>query len=286
MLYSNVEFSVSEDLASQTMMVPASAVTIDDLADGIEAYPFAEEWFVGVKNMTQQVAPDAALFRIDSDGHSPSAFSWYLRFPVPPDDDKFYDVMRYAKPFRWVGPRPSKVGSAVKLPGPRGLGLRVRSNGAINSAIYYRITDGPASNPTAAIERLLNACGLPARLAEVIVGDLGFACMGELSVIGVDQGSDARVGALKFNLEDVPTRQATQFLTSKGSPKSARDRVETMATALRARTISYLGLKYTQDGFAGWRAYFSCEPARVTSIRSVKVLVGGSVSGKSRIPQY
>jgi hypothetical protein len=285
-LFLNVEFSISEDVRSQTLMVPADAASLRDMESWIETYPFADEWFVAVRNLTREVAPDAALFRIDLQATAVSTFSWYLRFPTPPGDETFAEAMQYARPFRWHGPSPASIASSMNLPGPRGLGLRVHADGRSNSALYYRAENVSPGKALVALEHLVIACGLNASVAAEAGADLKLISAAELSVVGIDQGSAEQAGALKFNLGDVPVATATGWLARKGAAPCVCERVQRAATVLKARTLSYLGLKYNQRGFAGWRAYFSCEPARGASLRSINMVGSGSMRGKTRLPQY
>lgn len=284
--YASVEYSLSQDRESETTMTPVTPTTLDHLAGHLEHFPFAEEWFIAVRNLTQQVSPDAALLRVDWRRAVPSAFSWYLRFPQPPRDDVFVEAMKHAWPFHWEGPPPGKMAAALALPGPRGLALRARADGGMNSALYFRTSGVPAAEAALRLDPLVEACGLPGQLAGTMREDLQGTPGAEISVVGVDQGSQERVGTLKVNLEDVSIIQASRFLRRKGAPGLTIDRLQQLAASLRTRALSYLGLKYGPDGFLGWRAYFSCEPARAARVGATRFLTGRSVSGKPRMPQY
>ncbi len=286
--WANVEFSVGDALGSHSTMVPASTALLGDLAEWVAAYPFTEAWFVAVQRLTAQVAPDAALFRIDWVGADPDALTWYLRFPEPPDQAMFQGAMLHARPWRWIGPDPGGVAGALGLPGPRGVALRVDSTGRARTAIYYRIWSTVGGPAQPAPGRLFDACGLSAGIAEQVAADLGvLGTSGEVEVIGLDQGEEEEtVGALKLDPGDVPVPVALGLLASKGVSGGARSRVERLATSLRARALSYLGLKYTAAGFAGWRAYFSSEPARLPRAGTVSIAARAPGADRSRLPQY
>ena len=102
--WSSVEFSVSDATDAYSTMVPASAELFDDLRDRLGTLPFADAWLVAVERLMAHLAPDAALFRIDWQRAQPVAFTWYVRFPGPPDDDRFDGIMAYAQPWSWSGP--------------------------------------------------------------------------------------------------------------------------------------------------------------------------------------
>jgi len=105
-------------------------------------------------------------------------------------------------------------------------------------------------------------------------------------VIGMDQGSSAAcVGAIKVDPADVSVVMALRFLASKCVSPDARLRVESLASALRARKLSYLGLKYTAAGFAGWRAYFSSAPAHFGRTRIAPMASRTLLEEKPRFSQ-
>jgi hypothetical protein len=168
------------------------------------------------------------------------------------------------------------------------MALRVDSFGNRHSAIYYRIPTHQVGNAQPTGPRLLEASGLPAEQAHLIREDLNLLGSDtEVAVIGMDQGSSAAcVGAIKVDPADVSVAMALRFLATKCVSPDARSRVESLASALRARKLSYLGLKYTAAGFAGWRAYFSSEPAHFGRTRIASVVSRTPLEGKPRFSQY
>ncbi len=262
--WSSVEFSVSDRMNCWSTMIPATSAVLKDLDRWTDTLRFSEMWLMAVRRAALHIAPDAALFRIDWTGESPSALTWYLRFPQPPNDAQFNTAMRHAHPFEWVGPTPTVIAQALGLTGPRGMALRVASSGNRHTAIYYRIRNLVSGNAQPTDARLMEACGLPASQSELIRDDLQLlGSFSEVAVIGMDKGSSAlSVEAVKIDVRDVPVVVALRFFAAKHASLEAQARVELLASSLYARHLSYLGLKYTKDGFGEWRAYFSSVPAR------------------------
>jgi hypothetical protein len=269
-------------------MVPGSAALLEELADWVRRYPFSERWYVAAQRLTAQISPDAMLFRIDWNGESPVALTWYSRFPRPPDEATFQGSMEHAAPWRWVGPDPCQIAKALGLPGPRGVALRVDEAGNGHTAVYFRVQCGfGAGNPLLPAP-LLGACGLPGAIGEEVAADLTLlGATGDVEVVGVDQGEGIEtVGALKVDPAGVPLSGALRLLAAKGARPDAQSRLTRLATSLRARSLSYMGLKYASAGFAGWRAYFSTEPARLTCAGSVRIASRIPAGNRPRLPDY
>jgi hypothetical protein len=286
-VYRSVEFSVSDDLRSHSTLVPAGEDLLRDVEQWAGAYAFCDVWLVAVRRLTAGLRPDAALFRIDWTDDVPTAFTWYFRFPAPPGDQEFHAVLRSARPLGWIGPGPQAVATALGVPGPRGVALRVDASGKARSAVYYRVDGSSFREPRAVLPRLLEACGLPGERAEEIERDVAaLRPRAGVEVVGIDEGIDAgAVGAVKLDPADVPVTPALRWLASRGATDAVRGRVESMAASLHARTLSYVGLKYAAAGFAGWRAYYSSEPARARAAGSIAV-TDRLRTDKSRMPQY
>jgi hypothetical protein len=287
-LYHNAEFSVGDDLGSYGVMVPADGQILSEVAEWVAKCPYADDWFVAVRRLTDQVAPDAALFRADTSGHAVMALTWYLRFPRQPAGDEFRLAMRFARPWRWRGPDLAPVADALNVAGPRGVALRVDARGRTNTAVYFRVAEGWAGSSPANAAKLLTASGLTAHHAECVAQDVAATCPnGTVGVVGIEEGvGDSAAAALKLDPEGVPLPAALELLDRKCVAPAARRRVQYFATGLRARTLSYLGMKYTSQGFAGWRAYFSCEPVRSARAAAVQVALAAAPCGRVRLPQY
>lgn len=206
----------------------------------------------------------------------------YFNFPAPPNDAAFARIVEHARPYRWSGPSPAAVAAVLELPGPSGIALRAMANGDGQLAVYYRMTAIERRMDQSLLSELAVVAGTGAA-ASLIANDVLLARPCELSVVGLD-GDPA--GALKFDLIDVPLRTARQLLFSRAASGAAWSRLLAMCTALRAERLTYLGMKYSEAGFAGWRAYLSNEPRRQPRAAVPRMTVDVPIEEGSRTPHY
>ncbi len=207
------------------------------------------------------------LFRVDWQRGMASKVTAYCRFPAEPDDDAFDRAIARIGPTSWHGPRPGAIAAAVGLPGPRGIGFEVDVEGRPELSVYFRVPAETRVLPSETAERLLTASGLAATLAPELEADLRHLYIGgTVGVLGVDNGTDGSTAALKFNPPNVALETAVEFLAGKGASRSRLDEIAGIARSLRARWVSYLGVRYGPLGFTGWRVYLSVAPQRFPGV--------------------
>jgi len=102
--------------------------------------------------------------------------------------------------------------------------------------------------------------------------------------LGSQQGMTA--AALKFNPPNVPLESCVRFLNDHGADP---DRLQTLvhyARALRARWASYLGIRYSDQGFSGWRLYLSVAPQRFPCVSAPRWTVEAEAIPNLVLPHY
>ena len=286
-LSSQMEYSIDEAEGRHGTMVPGKEGFPTRVQRLAAVLPFAAEWAWGFRRFAEHVRPDAYLLRVDWSGGEALAVTSYCRFPFEPRDDAFSDAIARARPMRWSGPSPRAVGEVLGVAGPRGVAFRVDRAGAVRTALYYRVEADRSRLDPETCRELVRACGLDVDLADLILDDVrSLFPPGPVGVIGIDDGQDGVAGALKLDPANVPLRAASAFLADKGAPSKATGRVLRLAEILRARWLSYLGAKYGPGGFAGWRAYFSHEPARLAPAGSFRIASGRRATPTLRLPHY
>lgn len=255
-----VEYSVGDAPDRMTTMIPLAGDEVSaQLAVLAAALPFGGEWSWAIPRFIRAVRPDAFLLRLDWEGSVARAVTLYCRFPVEPDDAALQAAMRHARPFRWQAPAPSALAGALGVPGPRGIALRASADGSRQTALYFKSALHVGADWDDRLVTLLSACGWNADLAPTIARDLRpLYRPGPLGVVGIDD--TARV--LKFDPAEVPLADALAFLSRRRVAPERLAALRSLAQGLRADSASYVGVQYDASGFAGWRLYFACEPAR------------------------
>jgi hypothetical protein len=232
-----------------------------------ETLPYAAEWAWRLRRFVAAVQPDSYLFRVDWSGAAAIKITAYCRFPQEPDDEAFQRATDQLGSTRWTGPSPGRIAAAIDVAGPRGIGFEVSTDGNPDLSVYFRVPAVVSALSAGATERLIAAAGLPAELAESIDADVRDLYRSvSVGVIGIDNGPDGTSGALKFNPPNVSLEAAMEFLDSKGADPGRLDQITDVARSLRARWISYLGVRYQSTGFAGWRVYLSVAPQRFAGV--------------------
>jgi hypothetical protein len=136
-------------------------------------------------------------------------------------------------------------------------------------------------------EQIFDAVGLSGEGAAHAAADVSLlGASGQLEVIGLDDAGNGAAGALKIDVADVPVPVALRLLAARGAGVANRDRVAALATSLRARSLGYLGLKYSVASFDGWRAYFPSEPVRFPAAASIRMNEHTTSTGRPRAPHY
>jgi hypothetical protein len=141
------------------------------------------------------------------------------------------------------------------------MAVRTDETGTLMLAVYFRSTITTRDLSRQLVHDTVAACGFEESTGEDLSTDLERVFgPGTVGVVGIDPGAEGTVSAMKLNPANVPLERAYAHLRSRGVPVSALHRISTLALALRARVLSYLGLSFGPAGFAGWRAYFSLQP--------------------------
>lgn len=285
--YIGVEYSFDDQSDCCSVMVAGKAGFMDQVQRFAAGLPFVADWAWAMKRFTDYVHPDAYLLRLDHRSEQISAMTLYCRFPIEPDKLAFKQCISMARPLEWSGPSPDLIASSLGLAGPRGIGFRIDTVGNYHSALYYRLTTETTQLDTAMLPELVQACGLPADLATSIAGDIRpFYRSMPVGVIGVDAGSGGVAKALKFDPANVPLRQAFAFLAGKGVSRLRIAELSRIAGTLRAEWLSYLGIKYGPNGFAGWRVYFSVQPSLLSPPLATRLVIERSAIPTLRLPHY
>jgi hypothetical protein len=252
-----------------------------------ETLPYAAEWCWRLRRFVAAVQPDSYLFRVDWSGGAAIKITAYCRFPQEPDDEAFQRATDQLGPTRWTGPSPGRVGAAIDVAGPRGIGFEVSADRNPDLSVYFRVPATVSALPAGATERLIAAARLPAELAPSVEADVRTLYRSaSVGVIGIDNGPDGTSGALKFNPPNVSLEAAMEFLDSKGADPRRLAEISSVARSLRARWISYLGIRYQSTGFAGWRVYLSVAPQRFAAVLRPRLAVEPDAIPTLMLPHY
>ncbi|MEV0115914.1 hypothetical protein AB0H77_22140 [Streptomyces sp. NPDC050844] len=285
--YTGVELSFDEDPHARTAMVAGGPELAAAALEFSTDLPFAALWAWSTARFVSAVGPDAHLFRVDWHGETVRALSLYCRFPKEPDDTEFASALSTAAPVAWTGPPPGVIAQALGVAGPRGLVLRVDGKGHVRVALYYRVPLPASALPPSAVEWLLLSTGLPTSVGDILERDMReLFGHGPVGIVGLDAAPDGGAGALKLNPANVPTAQALRFLAQHGASESRTAELGFIARTLRARWVSYLGVRYNAHGWAGWRIYFSIEPWRLRAPGAPDLVTDRSSLPTRPLPHY
>jgi hypothetical protein len=281
-----VEYSYGDEEQAFTSMAPLGNDLLPKVIELARALPYAGEWGWAIERFSSFVRPDAYLLRLDWDQGEPAAVTLYCRFPEEPDDTQFQAAVKSARPFHWNGPLPSRIAGALGLPGPRGIAFRANRQEVPLTAIYFRSQEHAGPSWMARLAALLAACQYSEELAATIEADLkALYTPGPAGVIGVDDGEGVP-GALKFDPSNVSLASTFAFLRKAGVPAQRIAGLAATALGLRADAATYVGVKYSQLGFAGWRVYFSCEPPYGPTPSQPTIAVERNLRPVRRLPHY
>jgi hypothetical protein len=198
--------------------------------------PAMGEWLWAVDRFIALVRPNAFLFRVDDDGASISALTVYARFPSDPGPEEFASAMQSLRPFRWDGPPIDAVARTLGCVGPRGIGLRVRPDGAGHATIYFRLDATRRQFSTETLSELAELCELPQTAVEELLSDLRpFYSPGEIGVIGLDTRTSTSVTTLKFDPPNVPLALAVACVHKKGASRARTNEIVAIAHGLRCK---------------------------------------------------
>jgi len=292
-----VEYSFGPQPDEHGVMVPGGPGFLSRVQSLAASLPFAGEWITVLGRLIRAIHPDAYLFRTDWSGSDVTAVTAYCRFPAEPDDTALTAVLSQAYPLRWQGPPAGQVARILGLPGPRGLGVGVDYDGRLDLTLYFRVLGSGRALGSEPLSALAEAAGIAAGLVPELSADVSRLYAHALPIIvGLDSGQPdsrqlgnrqgANVGALKFNPPNVPLESCVRFLNDHGADP---DRLRTLvqyARALRARWASYLGIRYSNQGFSGWRMYFSVAPQRFPGVSAARWTTEAEAIPTLVLPHY
>jgi hypothetical protein len=175
-------------------------------------------------------------------------------------------VLSHAYPLRWQGPPAGRIAGILRVPGPRGLGIGADHAGRLDLTLYFRVPGLGQDLKAESLSALGNAAGLAPESIPALRADLGRLYTAGMPIIGLDSAAGSCGPALKFNPANVPLESCMRFLSDRGADPDRLGALVRLAHALRTRWVSYLGIRYSGYGFAGWRMYFSVVPQRFPGI--------------------
>lgn len=258
-----VEYSYDARPHEHGVMVRGGAGFPAQVKSLAASLPFAGDWISVLARLIQAIDPDAYLLRTDWSSSRITAVTAYCRFPAEPDDAGLAAVTSHAWPLIWQGPAAGHVARILGVSGPRGLGVGVDHAGQLDLALYFR---APGLNQDLSAECLTalgNAAGMAPGAIPALRADLErLYTHGMPIIVGLDSAVGSRGPALKFNPPNVPLESFIRFLRDHGTDPHRLRTLVRVAHALRTRWISYLGIRYSDHGFAGWRMYYSVAPQR------------------------
>jgi hypothetical protein len=286
--WSNVEYRFDADRTGHTTMVRGAEGFFPQVEAFASSVEFAGDFMWSVARFVDVVGPDSYLLRADWRGPDCDALSLYCRYRRVPDETGFDSSLALAWPMRWTGPSPHAVATALGVDGPRGLGFRVDDRGRQRVALYFKVDRFVGDFDSDALDRVTAAVGFSSAVAESIRADLrDLFASGPVGVIGVDPGrAEAEAGGLKLNPANISVDQALAFLTAKGADSHRIAEIRDIARALRAASLSYLGIRYDATGFAGWRTYMSVVPRQYRSPGMPQVFAADNPLPTLRLPHY
>jgi hypothetical protein len=286
--WSNVEYSFDADRTRHTTMVRGAEGFFPQVEAFASSVEFAGDFTWSVARFVDAVAPDSYLLRADWRSTECDALSLYCRYRRVPDEASFNSALALAWPMRWTGPAPHVVAAALGVDGPRGLGFRVDDRGRHRVALYFKVDRFVGDFDSASLDHVTAAVGFSSAVAESIRTDLrDLFVSGPVGVIGVDPGgAEGVAGGLKLNPSNISVDRALAFLTAKGADSHRIAEIREIARALRAASLSYLGIRYDASGFAGWRTYMSVVPRQYRSPGMPQVLAADNPLPTLRLPHY
>lgn len=282
-----VEYSFDPRPDEHCVMVSVGPGFLSRLQSLAAVLPFAGEWITVLGRLIRAIHPDAYLFRTDWNGSQVTAVTAYCRFPAEPDDAALAAALSYAYPLSWHGPPAGQVAQILGLPGPRGLGVGVDRAGRLDLALYFRVADSGQALGSEPLTALAKAAGLaPGLIPELTADVTRLYTPGLPIVVGLDSGRGASAATLKFNPPNVPLESAVRFLDDHGADQDRLRALVRHAQALRARWASYLGIRYSRQGFSGWRLYFSVAPQRFPGVSAPRLTAEAEAIPTLVLPHY
>jgi hypothetical protein len=283
----NVEYSIDHRQGVQGITVPLRGDVGTALAGIAAAARLPGTWLSTVQRLIAAMLPNAILLRIDTDGRRIGALTAYLRFPQEPAAPALQALLGATSRLQVRPDTLAALAQALGCPGARGIGIRTSAEGDQRLAVYFRVERDVHGFGAAALQQLAGALGWPDDACAPIARDLrALHPGGSVGVIGVDIADDGDIAALKCDPANVPLARALPFLQQQGAGPERIEACLSLCRALRARTLSYVGVKYDRSGLAGWRLYFSYRPHGAARNGQPALLIDTPGIAALRMPHY
>jgi hypothetical protein len=282
----NVEYSMDARPGSAGVTVPLGADACARLHASAAALGFAGDWAGTAQRIIGAVLPNALLLRMDTSTGQLSALTVYIRFPTDVPAPALAALLANTSRLH-VEPGPlAAAGALLGCAGARGIGLRAGPEG-MRLAVYFKVERDVHAFSRETVARLLGQCGWDEANAEAIGRDLhDLHPGGSVGVIGVDIDTGGQIASLKCDPANVPLARAEAFLRGKSASPGRIEACRQLGQLLRAKSLSYVGVKYDRTGFAGWRLYFSFRPCAAAGVGQPRLLTDAPRSASLRMPHY
>lgn len=283
----NVEWSFGAQPDAHACTIPLKAFAFEQTQRVAAFLPSAGSWGIVSQRLIDAIVPDAILLRLTRNRRKLDDLTIYLRFPNEAGGQVIAGVISRACFLGVKAELLDRFAEELKTPGVRGIGLRVDAHGEMRLAVYFHVHQPVTSFGPKLIKDLLNLCGWPEAGHQEIEADLRSLYLGgSLGVVGIDLDKSGDVRALKFDPANVPLIAAARLLAAKQSDSWSIEMFYLMARAMRALSVSYLGVKYGPRGFEGWRLYFSSQPSRHAAPARTHINIRSPRESLSRMPHY
>jgi hypothetical protein len=268
-------------------MIPLNAFGSEQVERVAAFLPSAGSWCTAAQRLVAAIMPDAMLLRLTRTRDKLDDLTIYLRFPDEAPGRVVEGIVSSACLLRTRAVLLDEFAKGLKTAGVRGIGLRVDVEGRMRLAAYFHVHQPVSAFGPNLVRDLLNLCRWSGARHEEIESDLRPLYLGgSLGVVGIDLNDSGDVQALKFDPANVPLALAARFIAAKQSDAWCIEMLYFMARTMRALSVSYLGVKYGQNGFQGWRLYFSSQPSRHAAPARVRINVRSQRESLSRMPHY
>ena len=259
-----VEYSYGADPNQLGIMISGDGDFLSELAKYLKPLAFADTWYSAARAFCNKTKPISYLFKVDWAYDQIQALSLYCRFIENVTASSVYEAFQQAAPLSWSGPDLEAIGRSAGTRWPHGIGLRVSASGALHSAVYYRISTPSLEFRLRAVPQLIDVCGFPGTIARDLQRALAQVYgPGPVGVVAVDAGPHRRAAAIKLDAERVPLKWAMRFIADSGVAAQGLRTLQELTIRLGISQLSYFGMKYGCDGFAGWKAYMPFQPRLV-----------------------
>jgi hypothetical protein len=283
----NVEWSFDSRPDAHGCMIPLNAFSSEQVERVAAFLPSAGTWCMATRRLVAAIVPDAMLLRLTRIRNELDDLTVYLRFPDEAAGRDIEDIVSSACLLRTRAALLDSFAKELKMAGARGIGLRVDAGGKMRLAVYFHVHQPISRFGPNLVRNLLTLCGWPEVRHEEIESDLRPLYLGgSLGVVGIDLNESGDVEALKFDPANVPLSVAAKLIAAKKSDAWCMETLYLMARTMRALSVSYLGVKYGQNGFQGWRLYFSSQPSRLAAPGRMHLNVRSQRESLSRMPHY